>query len=166
MTVAITINDLTNGNTVNQTWTGTGIFDVLIDAVNSNIEIQYQKGRITGSDYATVYLGAMQAVLDQSVKFMLGKTDVDFKERDMAEKELSGIKQREVMQAQRELYDRQKLSFDDNKYQKLLEAQLNYNSMVFQDASSPSVLGISLENRVNDVYNKIVAGLPLTPAAE
>ena len=166
MTVAITINDLTNGNTVNQTWTGTGIFDVLIDAVNSNIEIQYQKGRITGSDYATVYLGAMQAVLDQSVKFMLGKTDVDFKERDMAEKELSGIKQREVMQAQRELYDRQKLSFDDNKYQKLLEAQLNYNSMVFQDASSPSVLGISLENKVNDVYNKIVAGLPLTPAAE
>ena len=166
MTVAITINDLTNGNTVNQTWTGTGIFDVLIDAVNSNIEIQYQKGRITGSDYATVYLGAMQAVLDQSVKFMLGKTDVDFKERDLAEKELSGIKQREVMQAQRELYDRQKLSFDDNKYQKLLEAQLNYNSMVFQDASSPSVLGISLENKVNDVYNKIVAGLPLTPAAE
>ena len=166
MAVVITINDLTNGSTVNQTWTGTGVFDVLIDAVNSNIEIQYQKGRITGSDYATVYLGAMQAVLDQSVKFMLGKTDVDFKERDMAEKELSGIKQREVMQAQRELYDRQKLSFDDNKYQKLLEAQLNYNSMVFQDASSPSVLGISLENRVNDVYNKIVAGLPLTPAAE
>lgn len=166
MAVAITVNDLTDGSTVNQTWTGAGVFDVLIDAVNSNIEIQYQKGRITGSDYATVYLGAMQAVLDQSVKFMLGKTDVDFKERDMAEKELSGVKQREVMQAQKELYDRQKLSFDDNKYQKLLEAQLNYNSMVFQDASSPSVLGISLENKVNDVYNKIVAGLPLTPAAE
>ena len=67
----IELTDLTNGSTVNQEWQGTGVFDVLIAAVNKNIEIQYQKGRITGSDYSQVYLGGMQAVLQQAVQWVL-----------------------------------------------------------------------------------------------
>jgi hypothetical protein len=63
--------DLTNGSVVNGEWVGTGVFDRLIAAVNKNIEIQYQKGRITGSDYANVYLGGVQAVLQQSVQWVL-----------------------------------------------------------------------------------------------
>lgn len=69
--IQIELTDLTNGSTVNQEWQGTGVFDVLIAAVNKNIEIQYQKGRITGSDYAQVYLGGMQAVLQQAVQWVL-----------------------------------------------------------------------------------------------
>ena len=176
MATVIDLTELTNGAVVNQNWSGTGVFDVLINAVNSNLDIQYTKGRITGSDYAQAYVGAMQAVLAQAVQWTLqadtnaAQTDdilttTAIKLRDIAEKEATGVKQREVMTSQKALYDRQKESFDDNKYQKLLEAQLNYNSMVFQDAN-PDILGISLENKVNDVYNKIIANLPLTPAAE
>jgi hypothetical protein len=62
---------LTNGNVVNGEWAGTGVFDMLMDAVNKNIEIQYQKGRITGSDYANVYISGVQAVLQQSVQWVL-----------------------------------------------------------------------------------------------
>ena len=65
------LTDLTNGSIVNQEWQGTGVFDVLISAVNKNIEIQYQKGRITGNDYAQVYLGGMQAVLQQAMQWVL-----------------------------------------------------------------------------------------------
>jgi hypothetical protein len=65
------LTDLTNGSVVNGEWVGTGVFDMLISAVNKNIEIQYQKGRITGSDYAQVYLGGVQAVLQQSVQWVL-----------------------------------------------------------------------------------------------
>ena len=65
------LTDLTNGSIVNQEWQGTGVFDVLIAAVNKNIEIQYQKGRITGNDYAQVYLGGMQAVLQQAMQWVL-----------------------------------------------------------------------------------------------
>ena len=50
---------------------GTGIFDKLMEAVNNQIESQYLNNRITGSDYANVYLGSMQAVLQQSVQFVL-----------------------------------------------------------------------------------------------
>ena len=65
------LTDLTNGSVVNSEWTGTGVFDILIGAVNKNIELQYQKGRITGGDYAQVYLGGVQAVLQQSIQWVL-----------------------------------------------------------------------------------------------
>jgi hypothetical protein len=175
--IADTIVEVTNGSVVSGDWVGTGIFDVLINAVNSNIEIQYNKGRITSSQYADVYLGGLQAVLQQAIQLVL-QADTSaaqtadilattaIKQREIAEKEASGAKQRAVMDSQIALYTRQKDSFDDNKYQKVLEAQMNYNSMIFADASSPSVLGISLENRVNDIYNRLVNGLPTSTVAE
>lgn len=102
----IVVEDITNGSLdVNNEWVGTGIFDKLISAVNGNIESQYTKGRITGSDYATVYLGAMQAVLAQSVEYVLKEkvteaqvdnmiADTEFKDRQVTEQELTGAKQR------------------------------------------------------------------------
>jgi hypothetical protein len=71
MTTQIDVVDLTNGSVINQEWQGTGIFDTLMDAVNKNIELQYNKGRITGNDYAVAYLGALQSTLQQSVEFLL-----------------------------------------------------------------------------------------------
>ena len=49
----------------------TGVFDKLMDSVNDNINSQYTNGRITTSDYANVYLGSLQAVLQQSIQFVL-----------------------------------------------------------------------------------------------
>jgi hypothetical protein len=69
--MATKLTDLTNGSVVNGEWVGTGVFDMLIAAVNKNIELQYQKGRITGSDYANTYLGGVQSVLQQSVQWVL-----------------------------------------------------------------------------------------------
>ena len=48
-----------------------GIFDKLMQSISSNIEKQYLNNRITGSDYATVYLGSIQAALSQSIQFSL-----------------------------------------------------------------------------------------------
>ena len=72
MAADILLTDITNGSLDgNNDWTGTGVFDVLMSAVNKNIESQYMKNRITGSDYATVYLGSIQAVLQQSMEYAL-----------------------------------------------------------------------------------------------
>lgn len=49
----------------------TGIFDELMKAVDYHINEQYTSNRITGSDYANVYLGSMQAVLQQSMQYAL-----------------------------------------------------------------------------------------------
>ena len=78
----ITNATLTQGSSLTVTdnvVTGTGAFDDLMEAVNIHLEAQFNLGRITGSDYATVYLGAMQAALQNSVAFVMGleKTNAD-----------------------------------------------------------------------------------------
>ena len=67
----IVFEDITNGSVVEGVWTGTGVFDKLLAAVNKNIELQYTAGRIKGADYANVYLGGMQSVLQQSIEYVL-----------------------------------------------------------------------------------------------
>lgn len=48
-----------------------GVFDALIAAVEVRLAAQYQAGRITGTDFATVYLGSIQSVIAQSIQFVL-----------------------------------------------------------------------------------------------
>ena len=71
MATDILVESVTNGQLVNNEWKGTGVFDKLMEAVNKNIESQYQKNRIKGADYAQVYLGSIQAVLQQSMQYVL-----------------------------------------------------------------------------------------------
>lgn len=75
--MATTIGTITDGSIVSEEWQGTGVFDALMNAVNKNIEIQFNKGRIAGPDYANVYLGGIQAVLQQSIAFALQKDTSD-----------------------------------------------------------------------------------------
>jgi len=74
----IVLTDLTNGrlNTQND-WIGTGVFDKLVNAVNKNIEAQYNKGRITGPEYANVYLGSMQFTIGEAMQYLLQKQRVE-----------------------------------------------------------------------------------------
>ena len=74
--MALTQANLTQGSALtvtNNVVTGTGVFDDLMEAVTTHLEAQYQLGRITGGDFATVYLGAMQSALQQSVSYTLGQ---------------------------------------------------------------------------------------------
>lgn len=141
------------------TVSGTGVFDNLMETVTQHIDAQYLSGRIKGTDYATVYLGSMQTVLAQAVQYIIGGLQAMDKQRTTDQ-------QIAVMKAQEELYIRQKEAFDDNKYQKLFEAQLNYNGMVFQDATNPDVLDVALEAKVNDVFNKLTNDLPISTMPE
>lgn len=98
------------------------------------------------------------------------RKDTEVKEQTklrLADEIVTSSKQREVMDTQKALYTRQKEAFDDNKYQKLFEAQLTYNGVVFQDATSPDVLDVALESKVNDVFNRIInSGNPVNPMPE
>ena len=65
-----TLSNATTVGTGNST-DGTGNFDNLMKVVTLHLEKQFTDGRITGTDYATVYLGALQSTLAQAVNFTL-----------------------------------------------------------------------------------------------
>ena len=78
----IDIKDFSNGqidntNSQEPKWEGTGIFDVIIKAANENIKIQHKTSRITGAEYAEVYLGTMQSAISEAMKFILNKKTIE-----------------------------------------------------------------------------------------
>ena len=68
MATNIQFSDLTNATTPTD---GTGYFDKLLSTINIHINDQYSQGRLTGSDYANVYLGSMQSAISQALEFLL-----------------------------------------------------------------------------------------------
>ena len=49
---------------------GTGIFDVLMRATKAHLEQEFNKNRIKGPEYSTVYLGALQTTMQLALGFM------------------------------------------------------------------------------------------------
>ena len=81
MSMTVDINDFSNGsidssNPQDPKWVGTGVFDVIMKAANENIKIQNQTSRITGAEYAEVYLGTMQSAIAEAMKFLLNKEQI------------------------------------------------------------------------------------------
>jgi hypothetical protein len=64
----VTLAKLTTGTTA-----GVGVFDVLMRSVKAQLDAEYQASRIKGSEYATVYLGSLQAVLQTSLQMVLAQ---------------------------------------------------------------------------------------------
>lgn len=71
MTVSLT--NMPVARLTEATLTGTGVFDVLMQATKAHLEEEYSKNRIKGNEYSQVYLGSLSTVLDQSIRFLLDK---------------------------------------------------------------------------------------------
>ena len=48
-----------------------------MESMKDHLDIEYDKGRIKGSEYAQVYLGSLQSVLQTAVTFLLTKDKAD-----------------------------------------------------------------------------------------
>jgi hypothetical protein len=93
----LTIANLTAGvsTDADNIVTGTGIFDDLMETVNAHMAAQYNLGRITGSDYATVYLTVMQATIQQAVAYTLGQAKTNAETDLLFQKEVTEFAQTE-----------------------------------------------------------------------
>jgi hypothetical protein len=56
---------------------GTGIFDVLMQSVQAQLLAEFTAGRITGAEYAQVYLGSLQSTMAEGVQLVLGMDKVE-----------------------------------------------------------------------------------------
>lgn len=52
---------------------GDGILDILLEKMEARLQEQFDAGRITGSDFATVYAQSFAQVLQNSINFLLNK---------------------------------------------------------------------------------------------
>ena len=147
--MAVNLAELTNGTTVvkevdglnTYTWEGTAVFDVLVRIVNENLKIQYDEGRIKATDYAQAYIGGLQTCLTESMKYILQKDNL--------------IKDEDLKQANIDLLNRQKEGFDDNKHQKLFEAQMNAWALMFSSGILETKPRIINDDKVSALYDTL-----------
>ena len=147
--MAINVTELTNGTTVvkevdglnTPTWEGSAIFDVLVRIVNENLKIQYDAGRIKATDYAQAYIGGLQTCLTESMKYIMQKDNL--------------IKDEDLKQANIDLLNRQKEGFDDNKHQKLFEAQMNAWALMFSSGLLTTQPSIISNDSASALYNTL-----------
>ena len=128
----------------NNVVTGTGVFDDLMEAVTTHLEAQYQLGRITGGDFATVYLGAMQSALQQSVAYAIGAEKTN---ADVILTTKQGLKvdaDKLLVDANELLIDAQKLKVDGEKALILQKQTTEYGQTLVTGNTTPnanSILG-------------------------
>ena len=147
--MAVNISELTNGTTVVKevdglntfTWEGTAVFDVMVRMVNENLKIQYDEGRIKATDYAQAYIGGLQTCLTESMKYIMQKDNL--------------IKDEDLKQANIDLLNRQKEGFDDNKHQKLFEAQMNAWALMFSSGILTTKPNIIRDDAVSTLYDAL-----------
>ena len=80
-------NTITLAKLTSASAAGVGVFDVLMRSVKAQLDAEYQANRIKGSEYATVYLGSLQAVLQTSLQMVLAQEKTNL-EIQVLEKEL------------------------------------------------------------------------------
>ena len=120
----INYDDLSNGKVVDGKWVGRGIFDKLMGVVNENIKLQYSEGRLTGAEYANVYMGSIQEVIRESVNFMLQKKVV---EKNLIEQDVNiAAKEFELEQVQAKW----EIDADILANNKLLTVTISINSLL------------------------------------
>ena len=77
----------------------------------------------------------------------------------MADDLQTAAKQRLNVEKQTELYQRQKEGFDDNKYQKLFESQLNAWGLMFSSGMLTEKPSIITGDKVSQLYTQLTSGM-------
>ena len=141
MATIINLGSVTNGTLVNNEWVGTGAFDTLIAAVNKNIELQYQKGRLTGNDYAQVYLGGMQAVLQQAINYAMNVANSQA-QADLTYAQVEGVYAENMLKAKELEIKEQQLYLAQKELEikeQMLQEELYKNGVLLPDQHNENV---------------------------
>ena len=167
--VSVDMANFSDGNILgasspNYVWSGTGIFDKLMMAVNGNVKAEYDNGRLKGADYAQVYLAGMQAAIAQSMQFLLQKQLTE------AQTEVAQ-EQKALLLKQQLLVERQTKGFDDDAKQKLLKQTLDSWSVAYsvaQDANSiPDTIKVNvIDSVMKNAYEALGIAVTTNPIGE
>ena len=134
---------------------GAGVLDQLMRVSKLHIKEEYENGRITGGEYAEVYLGIMQVNIQQSIDFVLRRRLIEAETKN-AEKDFeTKVANIKNIEENTKLLERQRLGFDDNKYQKLFETQMNSWALMFSSGLLTDKPSIISNDSASALYNAL-----------
>lgn len=89
--VSIDYEKLTNGNVENKdyanenrlVWEGGYVFDIIMKAIDENLRVQYDNGRIVSKDYASAYIQLINIALEKAINILTLNAELKLKVADM-----------------------------------------------------------------------------------
>ena len=148
----IAITEITQG-----TLTGTGVFDKLMASVTAHLDDQYSKGRITGAEYATVYLGAVQSAMQQSVSFVLGEQQAELALTQLNDTLITSSKQREEIS--------QRIVLVDTQVSEQLDDTLRANTQLTDTLTTSLKQREQLDNQIDLIHVQMAEAVDGTTRA-
>lgn len=131
----IGIEDITSNVATDEAFnvTGDGIFDDMMETINTHIKAQFDAGRVKAPDIATMYIGIIPSIMQQATGFVLQKEltakDTELKniqvataERQLAEDDEKWVINKGIMENQRSTSDLD-LQYKEPALEKALEQQ-------------------------------------------
>lgn len=79
---------------------GTGVFDKLMKVAREHLDVEFQKNRIRGPEYSTVYLGSLEAILQSSVTFLLQRDKASLEAELLVQQVANAVLEGKVLEAQ------------------------------------------------------------------
>jgi hypothetical protein len=84
-----TFNRLTESDLTSRTVGGTGLFDGLMETVSAHLKGEFDKGRITGSEYSAAYIALTQTAMGNAVQYLLNR-EQSYWQAQVAQKQAQG----------------------------------------------------------------------------
>lgn len=72
-TVLLPVAKLTNEDLTTGELSGSGTFDVLMRAFKAHLQVEFDKGRITGAEYTKAYIALTESAMAQGVNFLVNR---------------------------------------------------------------------------------------------
>lgn len=140
-------------------------YDDLANKVKSDLDEQFNRGRIKGTDYANVYAHLMNTILQLSFQTPSQNADIELRNaqtKDQLEdvnlkKEQEKLyqKQEALTQAQTDVAIRQKQSYDDSIRLKLFKAQMDTWGIMFSSGMLSDKPSVIKNDEVSSLYTDI-----------
>lgn len=129
------ITPITVANLTTKVIGGDGVFDVLMAANKAHLEQEFTKGRIAGPEYAQVYLGSLESVMQTALQFLLQKDKMSL------EAELA---QQQILLTQAEIRKTDAIILQTEGQTRLLEQQI-LNTQVEKQILEANLLKLPVE---------------------
>lgn len=133
---------------------GEGAFDAMQQAFNAHLLNEYKKNRIKGTEYSQVYLGGMQAAMENAIAFVLGRQKADKEAELIASKILTEAKVRDKLDQEIELLKQtiEKMKFEIKEMEArvwVTKAQVSQNTGIQVPPSNIQTAGGVMGEQVN-----------------
>jgi len=134
------------------------VYDNLSSKIKTDLDEQFNLGRIKGSDYANVYAQLIQTCIKLAFQTPTQSVQIDNINKDI---DLKGY-QEKLIDAQTQVAIRQKQGFNDNLKQKLFETQMGAWSTMFNSGLLTDKPAVISNDEASSLYNSFKTELGIS----